>query len=61
MVSILVHGNSHFTLSGPTPDEGAVLAMARHWCIIQFGEENSIPWATGRFAQKSIERTGKGK
>jgi hypothetical protein len=37
MVGILVHGNNHFILSGPRPDESAALALARHWSIIQIG------------------------
>ncbi len=41
MVGILVHGNNHFILSGPPPDEAAALAMARHWSIIQIGDAKS--------------------
>ena len=41
MVGILVHGNNHFILSGPAPDEAAALALARHWSIIQIGEAKS--------------------
>jgi hypothetical protein len=41
MVGILVHGNNHFILSGPSPDETTALALARHWSIIQIGEANS--------------------
>jgi hypothetical protein len=41
MVGILVHGNNHFILSGPLPDEGTALALARHWSIIQIGREKS--------------------
>ena len=37
MVGILVHGNNHFILSGPTPDEATALALAWHWSIIQIG------------------------
>lgn len=39
MVGILVHGNNHFILSGPAPDEATALALARHWSIIQIGQE----------------------
>jgi DNA-binding PadR family transcriptional regulator len=35
MVGILVHGNNHFILSGPVPDEAVALALARHWSIIE--------------------------
>jgi hypothetical protein len=41
MVGILVHGNNHFTLSGPRPGEPAALALARHWSIIQIGGAKS--------------------
>lgn len=41
MVGILVHGNNHFILSGPLPDEAMALALARHWSIVQIGEEKS--------------------
>ena len=37
MVGILVHGNNHFILSGPLPDEITALALARHWSMIQIG------------------------
>ena len=42
MVGILVHGNSHFILSGPSPDEATPLALVRHWSIIQTGEAKSL-------------------
>ncbi len=38
MVGILVHGNNHFILSGPLPDQASALALARHWSLIQIGE-----------------------
>jgi hypothetical protein len=41
MVGILVHGNNHFILSGPRPDESAALALARHWSVIQIGPPKS--------------------
>jgi len=41
MVGILVHGNNHFILSGPPPDEAAAFALVRHWSIIQIGDEKS--------------------
>ena len=47
MVGILVHGNNHFILSGPMPDEAAALALVRHWSIIQIGETKLAscgPW-----------------
>jgi hypothetical protein len=41
MVGILVHGNNHFILSGPVPDDATALALARHWSIIQIGDAKS--------------------
>lgn len=41
MVGILVHGNNHFILSGPLPDDATSLALVRHWSIIQIGEAKS--------------------
>ena len=38
MIGILVHGNNHFVVSGPLPDRATVLALARHWSIIQIGQ-----------------------
>ena len=37
MVGIMVHGNNHFILSGPPPDEAAAVAIARHWSVMQIG------------------------
>jgi hypothetical protein len=41
MVGILVHGNNHFILSGPPPDDASALALARHFSLIQIGERKS--------------------
>jgi hypothetical protein len=38
MVGILVHGNNHFILPGPLPEEAAALALVRHWSIVWRGE-----------------------
>jgi hypothetical protein len=41
MVGILVHGDNHFILRGPRPNEPAALRLARHWSVIQIGEAAS--------------------
>ena len=41
MVGILVHGNNHFILSGPAPDDATALTLARHWSVIRIGETKS--------------------
>jgi hypothetical protein len=53
MVGILVHGNNHFILAGPVPDEGAALALARHWSVIQIGEVKAS--AFGKWEIRSRE------
>jgi hypothetical protein len=53
MVGILVHGNNHFILSGPLPDETMALALVRYWSIIQIGEVKSPSF--GRWQIKSKE------
>lgn len=42
MVGILIHGNNHFVLSGPRPDEPTALRLARHWSVIQIGHPASL-------------------
>ena len=53
MLGILVHGNNHFSLSGPAPDEASTLALAWHWSIIQIGEAKSSSF--GQWQIKSKE------
>ena len=37
MVGILVHGDNHFIVIGPLPDQEVALALVRHWSLIQIG------------------------
>jgi len=37
MVGILVHGDNHFIVRGPSPGRELALALARHWSVIQIG------------------------
>jgi hypothetical protein len=41
MVGILVHGNTHYILSGPRPTAGEAVALARNWSVLQIGEAKS--------------------
>ena len=41
MVGILVHGNTHYILSGPRPTAGEAVALARNWSVVQIGEAKS--------------------
>ena len=38
MLGILVIGNNHFIVRGPSPDRETALALARHWSLIQIGK-----------------------
>ncbi len=49
MVGILVHGDNHFILQGPAPDDASAVEIARHWSIVQIGGEKS-----GRFGNWEI-------
>jgi hypothetical protein len=37
MVGILVHGDNHFIVRGPRPDQEQARALVRHWSLIQIG------------------------
>jgi len=54
MVGILVHGNNHFILSGPEPDDATALALARHWSIIQIGEAKSSSFGLWQIRSKEF-------
>ena len=53
MVGILIHGNNHFILSGPLPDEATARALVRYWSIIRIGEAKSS--AFGQWEIRSKE------
>ena len=42
MIGILVCGDNHFIVHGPLPDRATVLALARHWSIIQIGQTTPV-------------------
>ena len=46
IVGILVHGDNHFIVRGPAPDREAAFALARHWSVIQIGQ-NTPPGLAG--------------
>jgi hypothetical protein len=37
VVGILVHGDNHFIVRGPSPDPETAMALVRHWSIIRIG------------------------
>ena len=42
MIGILVHGDNHFIVSGPSPDRATALGLARHWSLIQIGATTPV-------------------
>jgi hypothetical protein len=54
MVGILVHGNNHFILSGPLPEEAAARALVRHWSIVQIGEKRSSSFGQWQIRSKEF-------
>ena len=54
MVGILVHGNNHFVLSGPLPDEATAMALVRYWSIIQIGEAKSSSFGQWEIRSKEF-------
>jgi hypothetical protein len=54
MVGILVHGDNHFILSGPEPDKASALALARHWSIIQIGDQKSLSFEQWQIRTKEF-------
>ena len=54
MVGILVYGNNHFILSGPSPDDAAALALARHWSITRIGESKSASFGEWQIRSKEF-------
>jgi hypothetical protein len=37
MVGLLVHGDNHFIVGGPEPDDRTAVRLARHWSLIRIG------------------------
>jgi hypothetical protein len=54
MVGILVHGDNHFILGGPEPHEAAAVALARHWSIIQIGDQKSLSFEQWQIRTKEF-------
>jgi hypothetical protein len=42
MPGILVIGNNHFIVRGPSPDRETALALARHWSLIQIKQTTPV-------------------
>jgi hypothetical protein len=53
MVGILVHGNNHYILSGPRPNQAEALELARHWGVVRIGEP--VSFAFGQWEIRTKE------
>ena len=42
MLGILVHGDNHFIVQGPPPDEASARQLVRYWAVIQIGRETPL-------------------
>jgi hypothetical protein len=46
-IGILVHGDNHFIVRGPEPDDETARALAAHWSVIRIGAQTPAhlqPW-----------------
>ncbi len=54
MVGILVHGNTHYILSGPRPTAGEAVALAWNWSVVQIGEAKSQKFEKWEIRNKEL-------
>jgi hypothetical protein len=54
MVGILVHGDNHFILSGPRPEEKEARTMASYWSSVQIGEKKSASYGQWEIRNKEF-------
>ena len=54
MPGILVHGNNHFIVRGPLPDQARARALARHWSVIQIGKTTPSSLARWRISSQEF-------
>ncbi len=53
-VGILVQGDNHFIVRGPLPQRETLLALARHWSVIEIGKSTPPDLATWRISTKEF-------
>ena len=61
MVGILVHGNNHFILSGPLPDETAAWRWYGTLSNVQIGEAKSSSFGQWQIRSKEFRETWNGQ
>ena len=53
MVGILVSGDNHFIVEGPSPDPQTAVALVRHWTIIRIGAPATLHLARWQIISKA--------
>jgi hypothetical protein len=54
MLGILVHGNNHFIVRGPSPDAATARHLARHWSVIRIGANTPPELSLWRISTKEF-------
>ncbi len=54
MLGILVHGDNHFIVRGPEPDDTTARALVRHWSLIRIGSTTPPELAAWRISAKEF-------
>jgi hypothetical protein len=54
MLGILVHGDNHFIVRGPSPDRETALALARHWSVIRIGSSTPPELSAWRISTREF-------
>jgi len=54
MLGIIVHGDNHFIVRGPSPDRATALALVRHWSVIQIGGTTPATLAQWRISTQEV-------
>ena len=53
-VGILVHGDNHFIVRGPTPDADTAIALVRHWSLIRIDAQTPPELQSWRISTREI-------
>lgn len=53
-VGILVHGDNHFIVRGPTPEADTAIALVRHWSLIRIGAQTPPELQPWRISTREI-------
>lgn len=54
MPGLLVHGDNHFVVRGPEPDDATAQALVRHWSVIQIGRQTPEHLQAWRISTKEF-------